>query len=231
MSKDIPKFIQVGEMYRKNFHLNAEFSDHSLLQHCSDTGIGQKDKIKIARFVCEELINQITFAYIVFDLTPQIKTPRERYAITMWLLYGTLFAVFEDVTKNGKDMEGLNIMMDCMWIVHDTMKDDYKDKIYKYINFEWSETKKNIEPPTICIEFMDWLINLQKQSKSTQDTVHKIFTTGRHIARCWVLKVEFPNNDNWYHQLKGEGSYLDLKSPIKNTLPLLLTDKNFRLEF
>lgn len=223
-------------MLRKRFNLddNKEHVKEWLEDVCQDTGIGKKNKVKFAISACEILMEQIIRTNIFYDLTSHIKTPRERYAITMLLLYG-----FLDSLYSGDAPEYNAILLNCICILHDTIEDEIKEKIYKGLEFEWNLKKENgVEKPKISIEFLLWLINkrIEVESEKTYDQksakiMNVIIMTGIHLSHDSVKNKEYAIDDKIYQKFKNAGSFLTLNADIGSTLALLISNTSVRLDF
>ena len=223
-------------MYRKRFNLNDNKQNVKdwLEDVCENTGIGKNNKVKFAIFACETLIEQIIRTNIFYDLTSHIKTPREKYAITMLLLYG-----FLDSLYSGDASEYNAILLNCICILHDTIEDEIKGKIYKGLEFEWNlKTKNELEKPIISIEFLLWLINkrIKIETEETYDQnsakiMNVIIMTGIHLSHDSVKNKEYAIDDKIYKKFKNSGSFLPLDATITSTLALLISNTSVRLDF
>jgi len=223
-------------MYRKRFNLNDNKKNVKewLEDVCENTGVGKNNKVKFAISVCEILIKHIVKTDIFYDLTPHVKTPRERYAITMLLLYGCLDSLY-----SGDVSEYNGILLNCMCILHDTIEDEVKEKIYKGLEFEWNLKKENgVEKPKICVEFLLWLINKRIEVESGKDYNQKIakimnviIMTGIHLVDDSVKNKERAIDDKIYQKFKNAGSFLPLDTDTESTLALLISNTSIRLDF
>lgn len=223
-------------MYRKKFHLedNKEHVKEWLEDVCENTGIGKSNKVKFAISACEIITEQIIRTNIYYDSTSHIKTSRERYAITMLLLYGYLDSLY-----SGDASEYNGILLNCICILHDTIEDEIKKKVYKGLVFEWNLGKENgVEKPKISIEFLLWLINKRIEIESgksydekTAKIMNVIIMTGIHLSHASVKNREYVVDDKNYQRFKKAGSFLPLDADIGATLALLISNTSVRLDF
>ena len=223
-------------MYRKRFNLNdnKENVKDWLEEVCENTGIGKSNKVKFAISACETLIEQIIRTNIFYNLTSHIKTPRERYAITMLLLYG-----FLDSLYSGDAPEYNAILLNCICILHDTIEDEIKEKIYKGLEFKWNLKKENeVERPKIIIEFLLWLINkrVEIETEKTYDQksakiMNVIIMTGIHLSHDSVKNKERAIDDKIYQKFNNAGSFVALDIDIISTLARLISNSSVRLDF